>query len=187
VVAAEQRLALDDPLGEQLSSELLERWPALEDLPRTTPRQLLTHTSGLANYFGDEDFFAQVRREPDRAWDPVEFVDYVATHLAPDFPPGEGFQYSDTGYPVAGILIEEVTGKPLQAVYRELVLESLGMETTWLEGHEPPRAGEVAHHYHGELDMTTVSPTIDWAGGGLVTTLSDLARFVRGLWSGQAV
>ena len=42
---------------------------------------------------------------------------------------------------------------------------------------------EVAHHYTGELDWTTVSPTIDWAGGGLVTTTSDLARFVRGLWS----
>src|SRR4029453_9163768 len=33
----------------------------------------------------------------------------------------------------------------------------------------------------------TVSPTIDWAGGGLVTTGPDLARFVRGLWSGRGV
>ena len=33
--------------------------------------------------------------------------------------------------------------------------------------------------------MTTVSPTIDWAGGGLVTTAPDLSAFVRGLWSGQ--
>ena len=43
------------------------------------------------------------------------------------------------------------------------------MGTTWLEGHEPPRELEVAHHYHGELDTTTLSPTIDWAGGGLLT------------------
>jgi D-alanyl-D-alanine carboxypeptidase len=61
------------------------------------------------------------------------------------------------------------------------------MDGTWLEGHEPPRASEVATHYHGELDMTTLSPTIDWAGGGLVTTSSDLARFVRGLWSRRIV
>jgi D-alanyl-D-alanine carboxypeptidase len=33
--------------------------------------------------------------------------------------------------------------------------------------------------------LTTISPTMDWAGGGLVTTAPDLARFVRGLWSGQ--
>ena len=105
-LAQEDRLVLDDPLGDQLSSELLERWRALESLPRTTPRQLLAHTSGLANYFGDEEFFVQVRREPRRAWHPVEFVDYVATHATSHFPPGEGFQYSDTGYTVAGILIE---------------------------------------------------------------------------------
>jgi D-alanyl-D-alanine carboxypeptidase len=184
-LAQEGTLALDDPLREQLSSELIERWRALEDLPRTTPRQLLAHTSGIANYFGDEEFFAQVRREPNRAWQPVEFVDYVATQTTPDFPPGEGFRYSDTGYTVTGILIEEVTAKPLHAVYRELVFDPLEMEGTWLEGHEPPRQLEIAHHYHGELDMTTVSPTIDWAGGGLVTTLSDLAGFVRGLWSGR--
>jgi D-alanyl-D-alanine carboxypeptidase len=184
-LAQEGKIALDDPLGDQLSSELIERWRALEDLPRTTPRQLLAHASGLANYFGDEAFFAQVRREPNRAWRPVEFLDFVATHAMPYFSPGEGFQYSDTGYTVAGILIEEITGKPLHAVYRELVFEPLEMEATWLEGHEPPRQLEIAHHYHGELDMVTVSPTIDWAGGGLVTTLSDLASFVRGLWSGR--
>ena len=48
--------------------ELLERWRAFEELPRTTPRQLLAHTSGLPNYFADEAFIARVRREPDRAW-----------------------------------------------------------------------------------------------------------------------
>jgi len=45
----------------------------------------------------------------------------------------------------------------------------------------------VARDYSVELDWTTVSPTIDWAGGGLVTTASDLARFVRALWSERIV
>jgi CubicO group peptidase (beta-lactamase class C family) len=45
----------------------------------------------------------------------------------------------------------------------------------------------VAHHYSDGLDWTTISPTIDWAGGGLVTTAPDLARFVRALWSGAIV
>jgi D-alanyl-D-alanine carboxypeptidase len=186
-LAGEHKLALDEPLGDQLDSELLERWRSLAALPRTTPRQLLTHTSGLPNYFGDEAFFARVRSEPGRAWDPVELVDHVAAQLTPPFPPGEGFSYSDTGYVVAGILLEQVTNQPLHAVYREVAFEPLGMEATWLEGHEPARALEVAPHYHGDLDMTTLSPTIDWAGGGLVTTASDLTSFVRGLWSGSIV
>lgn len=184
-LAHDGRLVLDDPLDGQLDSELLDRWRSFEDLPRTTPRQLLAHTSGLPNYFGDEAFIARVRRDPDRVWDPAEFVDHVAERSTPDFRPGEGFSYSDTGYTVVGILLEQITGQPLHSIYREVAFEPLGMEGTWLEGHEPSRQLEIAHHYDGEVDMTELSPTIDWAGGGLVTTGPDLTSFVRGLWSGQ--
>jgi D-alanyl-D-alanine carboxypeptidase len=61
------------------------------------------------------------------------------------------------------------------------------MDTTWLEGQEPARSPRAAHHYSDGLDMTTISPTIDWAGGGLLTTAPDLARFVWALWSGRVV
>ena len=61
------------------------------------------------------------------------------------------------------------------------------MNRSWLEGHEPARAPEVARHYTGELDWTTISPTIDWSGGGLITTMADLALFVRALWSERII
>jgi D-alanyl-D-alanine carboxypeptidase len=186
-LAGEGRLALDEPLSEQLAPELLDRWRALDALPRTTVRQLLTHTAGVPNYFGEESFMARVREEPGRAWRPMELVDHAAAHGTPPFPPGQGFQYSDTGFVIAAILAERATGRQLHEIYRELVFDPLGMDETWLEGHEPARNPEPAHHYTDELDWTTISPTIDWAGGGLVTTAPDLARFVRGLWSGRIV
>jgi D-alanyl-D-alanine carboxypeptidase len=80
-----------------------------------------------------------------------------------------------------------VTGRPLHEVYRKLVFDPLGMDATWLEGHEAARKPEVAHHYSDELDWTSISATIDWAGGGLVTTAPDLARFVSGLWSERII
>jgi D-alanyl-D-alanine carboxypeptidase len=181
----EGRVGLDDPLGGQLNPGLLHRWSVFGALPRTTVRQLIAHTAGLPNYFTDDAFLAQLREEPGRTWRPVELVDHAAVHGTPPFSPGEGFEYSDTGFVVAGILVEQVTGRGLHEVYREVVFDPLGMESTWLEGHEPPRQREVAHHYTEELDWTTVSPTIDWAAGGLVTTAPDLARYVRGLWSGR--
>ena len=67
------------------------------------------------------------------------------------------------------------------------VFGPLEMDSTWLEGHEPARTPDAAHHYSGELDWTAISPTIDWAGGGLVTTTPDMTRFVRALWSGGIV
>lgn len=186
-LAHEQRLALDEPLGGQLDPELLHRWRALDTLPRATPRQLLAHTSGLPNYFRDETFMARLRDEPAREWRPVELVDHTAAHCTPRFSPGQGFEYSDTGYVIAGILVEQATGRPLHEVYRMLVFDPLGMSGTWLEGHEPARQPEVVHHYSAELDWTTIHPTIDWAGGGLVTTAPDLARFARALWSERIV
>src|ERR687884_930235 len=84
---------------------------------------------------------------------------------------------------MSGTLVEGATARPLKEVYRQYVFDPLGMEGTWLEGHEPARRADVAHHYSEDLDWTTISPTIDWAGGGLVTTAPDLARFVCGLWS----
>ncbi len=173
---------MDEPLANQLASDLLHRWRVWEDLPRTTPRQMLTHTSGLPNYFGEESFLARLREEPEKFWRPVDLVDHAAEYGTPEFRPGEGFSYSDTGYVVTGVLIEQVMAAPLSEVYRELVFDPLGMEETWLEGHEAPRRPEVAHHYTGAIDWTTISPTIDWAGGGLVTTTADLRRFVEGLW-----
>jgi D-alanyl-D-alanine carboxypeptidase len=186
-LAHEGRLAIDGPLADQLEPELFDRWRTLDALPGTTPRQLLAHTSGLPNYFSEEALSPWLRRTPNRARRPVELVDLAATQGAPRFLPGEGFSYSDTGYVVAGILVEQVTGRPLHRVYRELVFDPLEMTMTWLEGHEPARTPEVAHHYSGDLDWTTITPTIDWAGGGLVTTAPDLLRFVRGLWSGRIV
>jgi D-alanyl-D-alanine carboxypeptidase len=181
------RIGLDEPLSGQLASELFDRWSTFEDLPETTPRQLIAHTAGLPNYFNDGAFFAVLRKDPKRFWQPIELVDHAAAHGTPYFAPGEGFAYSDTGFVIVGLLAEQVTGHPLHEVYRELVFDPLAMDATWLEGHEPVRRSEIAHHYTDELDWTTVSPTIDWAGGGLVTTLADLASFVRGLWSEELV
>src|SRR5205085_11554025 len=146
-LAAEGRLGLDEPLAAQLPAQLLQRWGALDPLGRTTPRQLLAHTSGVPNYFREESFAARLREAPGRAWRPVELVDHAAAHGTWRFPPGESFEYSDTGYVICGILVEQVTGRPLHEVYREYVFDQLGMDSTSLEGHEPMRRPEVAHHY----------------------------------------
>jgi D-alanyl-D-alanine carboxypeptidase len=163
----EGRLALDEHLSEQLAPELFERWRVLDALPRTTLRQLLAHTAGVPNYFGEEAFLARLREDPGRIWRPVELVDHAAAHGTPPFRDGQGFQYSDTGFVIAGILAEQATGRPLHEIFRQLVFDPLGMHETWLGGHEPARNPEPAHHYLDELDLTTISPTMDWAGGGL--------------------
>jgi D-alanyl-D-alanine carboxypeptidase len=177
---------LDEPLGDQLAPELLRRWPRFPRLATTTPRQLLSHTSGLPTYF-DRRLLARAVEEPGRRWRPVELADLALSDSGPLFEPGSGFSYSDTGFVLAGVLIEQRTGQPLNAVYRDLVFDPVGMDSTWLEGSEEPRHPRIAHHYADSLDLASVSPTIDWAGGGLVSTTADLSSFLRALWSGKLI
>ena len=177
-------LSLDKPLGSQLDRELLARWGRFPALAATTPRQMLSHTAGLPSYF-DPDFVTQAARDPERRWEPLELADAALTTSEPLFEPGRGFSYSDTGFVLTGILIEQQTRQPLHAVYRDLVFEPTGMDSTWLEGHEKPRRDRIANHYADDLDLASVSPTIDWAGGGLVSTTADLSRFSSALWAGD--
>jgi D-alanyl-D-alanine carboxypeptidase len=67
-----------------------------------------------------------------------------------------------------------------------LVLDPAGMADTWLESSsEPPRGGVIASHDFNGQDITAMDPTVDWAGGGLVSTAADLAAFLRALTRGQ--
>lgn len=79
----------------------------------------------MSNHFNDEAFLARLRQDPSHMWRPVELVDHAATHGTPSFPPGHGFAHSDAGYVITGILVEQVTGRPLHTVYRELIAAEL--------------------------------------------------------------
>jgi len=94
--------------------------------------------------------------------------------------------YPDTGFVLAGLIIESVTGRPLHEAYRDLVLDPAGMVDTWLESSsEAPRRLAVSSHDLEGRDISDMDPTVDWAGGGLVSTAADLAALLRALISGR--
>ena len=76
--------------------------------------------------------------------------------------------------------------EPLHQAYRDLVLDPAGMVDTWLESSDAaPRRPEIASHDFEGQDITDMDPTVDWAGGGLVSTAADLAAFLRALTAGR--
>jgi CubicO group peptidase (beta-lactamase class C family) len=95
--------------------------------------------------------------------------------------------YTDTGFLLlAALIIEALTGRPLHEAYRDLVLDPAGMADTWLESSsEAPRRRDIAAHDLEGRDITDMDPTVDWAGGGLVSTAEDLAAFLRALTTGR--
>ncbi|MEU6415356.1 serine hydrolase domain-containing protein [Microbispora sp. NPDC046933] len=175
-------LRLDAPIGEYLDRKLVARIPYGS---RITVRQLLNHTAGLYDYVRDEKWFQYVLDHPDKTWKPRELVDWALRSGKPYFKPGRGYHYSDTGYVLAGLVIEKAAHEPLHRLYRSMLLRPLKMDRTYLEWWEAHR-GRRAHNYLGERDTYDYNPTFDtFGGGGLVSTGADLNRFMRGLFEGK--
>jgi len=217
----EGRFSLDTTLATLMNGELPGGY-AVNDLHAVkeqlgdtiTVRQLLSHTSGLADYFsepatgGDHpglhvgDLWSQVLLQPggtsaNRQWSGSAIIaDYFASGLPAKakFSPGNGIYYADTNFVLLAVAAEKLTGKTLAENYRERILDRLGMEHTYLEWYEPKRGDRLAHHFvnladqgGGNVDVVTakLNTSADWAGGGLVSTVEDLNVFIRALFSGR--
>lgn len=179
---------LDATIDTYLGSGLVDRVHVDGDVSRgreVTVRQLLANRSGIHDYATDPAFIPQVLDDPGRTWAPEELIDYAVSHGTPHFPPGQGYHYSDTGYALLGLIIEDATSQPLHEIYRSHVFEPLGMDSTYLEGHEPSRGLPLSHPYLGTFDGLEVHPSVSFAGGGLVSTAQDLTTFMIALTNGE--
>ncbi len=188
-LAANQRWNLDDPISAYLSDRMigdLGRLKGLNDVNQLTIRRLLSHTSGLPDYFFDPQFQGRVKKDPNRIWRPEELLQ-AATEIGEMlFAPGTDFSYGDTAFVVVGIAMERLLDCSLADAYRSHVFGPLEMSDTYFEWREAPRAAGLSHHYDGEEDLRGRNLSCDWAGGGLVTTARDLTKFLRGLF-GEAL
>jgi len=111
----EGKLSLDDNVA---------KWvPAVTDGDKITIRQLLSHTSGLQDYWPQDYSFAAMEKPVT----PQQIVDRWAKKPL-DFAPGTQWQYSNTGYVVAGMIVEKAAGKPLLAYLQDKVFKPLSMK-----------------------------------------------------------
>ena len=97
-------------------------FPGITDGDQITIRQLLSHTSGLQDYW-PQDYSFKAMATPVT---PQQIVDRWAKKPL-DFAPGTQWQYSNTGYVVAGLIVEKVSGMPLLAFLQRHVFKPLNM------------------------------------------------------------
>ena len=189
-----KRLGLDDGIGVHLPDSLMEGLHVYEGRSygdEITVRHLLSHTSGIPDDWADPGFFDLIMADLQRRWTPEETIEFVKENCVPGFPPGGGFQYSDVGYNLLGLIIEEVTGRGLHEVYRDFLLDPLGMRNTYRPSHEEARpvvpGRGPSRRYLGDMECTLVPAvlTADWAGGGMISTTEDLNRFMGAFISGE--
>lgn len=162
-----------------LDADIRKYLPEFPDKGATiTPRHLLSHTSGIRHYRGNES----LRNE--RFTGPIPalaiFKDDPLEH-----PPGEKYTYSTYGYTVLAALIEKVTGKPYPDAMRHLVWGPAGMTATDVENQRRVvlnRAAGYEASPNGEyLNSRQVDLSYKWGGGGLVSTVTNLCSFAGAL------
>jgi D-alanyl-D-alanine carboxypeptidase len=180
--------------GKLRLGDSVEKW-----LPGLVPngenmriRHLLGHTSGLFDFENDPGLLAPyLSGNLSHYWSPLERLAFATSH-EPLYPPGETTKatYSNTNYTVAGLIIEAATGKSLQAQLRRRIFKPLDLDSTTYPDRETAIAGRHAHGYFPLgppplVDVTEFSPSITGAGGAIVSTVSDVARFYRALLKGR--
>jgi D-alanyl-D-alanine carboxypeptidase len=188
-MSEEGMLDIDDPIADHLPEKYVVMLDGDGyDTNAMTVRHLLTHTSGLFEHTGGDRYEEAIIADPLHRWTRTEQVQCAVDWGDPLGGPGEFYTYCDTGYVLLGGVIEHVSGQPMAAAVRELLnFESVGLTSTWWETLEPHPTGvpERAHQFLGDLDTADFDPSYDlYGGGGIVSTVGDLARFYRALFTG---
>lgn len=189
------------PVGRLLPARELDGLPAATGVDirnDVTVEHLLTHTSGLPDFFEPQRGHhtnASIRaivNEPERRWTPSDLLAEARALPAVGYP-GERFHYADTGYVLLGRIAEEVAGVTLSDLLRIQVYEPSGMEQTSTPYSDAQTIDDVlsldvAPFWIGRHELTrALAVSLDWAGGGQVAPAEDLVRFQRALHGGRLI
>ncbi|MEU7829752.1 serine hydrolase domain-containing protein [Nonomuraea sp. NPDC049129] len=152
-----------------------------------TVRQLLQHTSGLADY--DDVLIKDYLAIQHTHYEPRELVD---AGLTSKNSPSHGWSYSNTNYILAGLIAQKVTGRPIGEQITQRIIEPLGLRKTYWPalGDQSIRGPHPKGYYAAKsgdpyTDVTTMDPSMAWAAGQLISTPTDLNRFMGALLGGK--
>jgi CubicO group peptidase (beta-lactamase class C family) len=184
MLVEENRVGLDDKITKYFDG-------APESWSNITVRNLLTHTSGVPDYESDsltnrKDPFINLRQD----YTEQDLLRKFET-LPLDFPPGEKWSYSNTGYVLLGILIRKVTGEFYGDFLHDRIFKPLEMNSTRIisEADIIPNRSSGYRLEKGDLkNQEWVSPALNTtADGALYTNVLDMARWDAALYTEKLV
>jgi len=166
----------------------------LPNMEKITIRMLLQHTSGLPEYVMQSATWDSLHVNPDKIWtyhDRMEIIfDQASVHE-----PGLGWAYSDTNYILLGMLLEKLSQEAYYELLFSRILVPENLRHTYasvtrdLEGL-PQGYSELPDMFRipgrvVENGRYIFNPQMEWTGGGLASTTSDLARWAQIYYSGD--
>lgn len=183
----EGRIGLDDPAGKYLAG--LPGIDRIANAREATIRQMLDHSAGLPEYY-DERFTAGLTKG--RQWGVRDLLPYLYDKPAL-WPPGTGYDYSNTGYVLLGAVIEAVDGTDYAAAIDRRVFRRAGMAAAQVgaRGDEPRLVHGYVYDEDIDDDDDDAGPDVDisadaWCwltgDGSVVASAADVHRFLLALF-----
>ena len=187
----EGKISLEDKLDKHLPDEMVQGlhvYKGTDYSEQLTIQHLLSNTSGIPDYFFHKQPDGKTAADAliagdDQPWHLEKTLEVVKT-LTPKFKPGAKAAYSDTNYQLLGRIIENITGKPIDEVFREFIFEPLKLQNTY--SYKDITDTSPAKFYAGSqplwLPRYMASVTVE---GGIVSTAEESARVLRAFFNGE--
>jgi CubicO group peptidase (beta-lactamase class C family) len=192
-----QRLVeLDDSIAQYLPADLVRGLNVLDGVDRSdeiTVRQLLSHTSGIADYFEEKgaDGTTTFGRALDGGpgWTTGEAIAIAKAEMKPHFPPGAPGKafYSDTNYQLLGAIIEAMTGDTYAAALDGGIVTPLGLTRTYLFSQATVDRFDTVSPLLMDTTPIRIPQVMASVGadGGIVSTAAESLRFLRAFMAGE--
>ncbi|REL28196.1 class A beta-lactamase-related serine hydrolase [Thalassotalea euphylliae] len=182
-------LDIDGLISTWLPDNILNNIPYSDTI---TLRQLLNHTAGVYDYLDEEtssDWFTAGIASIGELKSDIDALEFVYGKPA-YFAPGEGVKYSNSGYILAGLVMDQVLGEHHHRALREWVLEPLGLIDTYYSGFENELGSSIPGYIWEDGTRVNTKPfyeSVGVADAPLVTTVSDLTALLRAILTDKTV
>ena len=168
-------LLLEDEGKLSLDDKVAKYFPDISGADKITIRELLSHTSGLQDFW-PQDYLFKTMTAPTT---PQGIVDRWAKKPL-DYEPGTRWQYSNTGYVVAGMIAEKDSGEPLLTFLGRKIFTPLGMTSVRDQDDTNTPAFPAGYHRYALGPVRIAQPPASgwlYAAGELSMTAADLAKW----------
>lgn len=182
----DQQLDLDKPITTYLPTDITSRVANAEAI---TTRQMLQHTAGLFDYLNESDgaFYDSVLQEPDSIKTDAFAMSFAYDQSA-NFAPATDWSYSNTGYILTGLILDELLAEHHSKAMREKIFEPFGLDSMSYGGVEKDFASINSGYflYEGELiDTKLYYQNIGVADAPVVGSAKDMADVLNIIVKGE--
>jgi len=172
----EGKLSLDDKLDHYL--------PTIPNASKITIGQMLTHKSGIHSITSDSEYMNYYTSGKTKE----QLLDLISK-TTPDFEPGSNTSYSNSAFILLGMIAEKITGKTYPVLVKERIVSKLGLTDTYVGSKINTKNNEVQSFSfkNGWKKEPETDMSIPFSAGSVVSTPSDLVKFIDGLFTGKLI